>query len=645
MIYKSIILSFIFQVTLALSSIDELCVDKGKLKGRDCYKSLPSLPISLDDKSFELMANWSWLNDKVSSKRKVLKAELDEHKNMFRFIRDGKVSDDNSPQWYKEEYDHIYSDFEDLRKITEQIEILNKKLNLCYKLCSAYTRQRTEDAIKNAQIIKMGLLSKRPILAGPEIEELLLNHFEKDIPKNKFDDALKQTYVDYFAGLQSEISKIDKFLRPTKDSYDFLKKSRPIVVKQRQENYLSKVKIQSENETFINEFLGQLNWNDEVRDPLFRPVSCRYYQQYKEHREFEKIKDITLDTAMLLGPFVAGPMFRFGVWGLRGAKLTKWGIRKEAAIKVSAATGRGLSAAYFIDMLGELKDKKAKCESKLNDFYQNGDRYQYYDFKKCSSDYQKEALLTVMEASFTSIDGSIKLMKSLSFLKKYDNSNKVFNTRDLDELNYTLSNNPINGKGVDDVAIQLKTQDRGNFYVINVNESNQSQKFKGVSEGYWNFVAGIYNQRLKLSPEEIKAFVKSSNEMSDRTTLILNTSRESMKDMKGGVALVTSSKASDKMPFEKATGLSIPREKGKRVAEVVRLTVGDKDPKLMKNLLEILMSSVEGEKNIDKLYVYTSKVHARLYKRLGVPMKEVSSDKRDVVFEIDVNDFREQYVK
>jgi hypothetical protein len=620
--------------------VDDICKDKGSLKAQDCYKTIPSLPISLDNKSFELMAHWSWLSERVESKRNILKAELDEHKNMFRYIRDGRVHDDNSPDWHKKEYENIYSDFEDLRKITEQIEILNNKLNLCYKLCSAYTRQKTEEALKNAQIIKMGLLSKRPILAGPEIEKLLLDHFEKDIPKKKYENALKQTYVDYFSGLQSEISKIDKFLRPTKDSYNFIKTSRPIVAKQRQENYLNKVKNQSEDDKFINEFLGQLNWRDEVQDPLFRSVSCGYYQQYKDHRQFEQFKDISLDTVMLLGPFVAGPMFRFGVWGLRGAKLAKWGIRKEAAIKVSAATGRGLSAAYFIDMLGELKHKKAKCESKLNDFYQSGDRYQYYDFKKCSADYQKEALLTVMEASFTSIDGSIKLMKSLSFLKKYDTSNKVFNARDLDELKFTLATNPINGKSVDDVAVQLKTQDRGNFYVLNVNESNQSKKFKGVSEDYWNFVADIYNQRLNLSPEEIKAFIKSSNEMSDRTTLVLNTSKSSIKDMKGGVALVTSSRAAEKMPFEKATGLSIPREKGKRVAEVVRLTVGEKDPKLMQNLLDILMSSVEGEKDIDKLYVYTSKVHGRLYKRLGVPMKQVASDKRDVVFEIDVNDYR-----
>ncbi|OIQ20717.1 MAG: hypothetical protein BM556_01900 [Bacteriovorax sp. MedPE-SWde] len=642
MIKHFISLSFILLVnskSMAVSRVDEVCANKHKFKSSDCYTENPSLPIELNQSSFKLLTKWTWISTRVAAKKKVLEAELDEHKNMFRFLRDGKVYDDSSKPWHENEFKNISNDFEDLRKITEHIEILNNKLNLCYKLCSAYTRVKTEDAIKNAQLVKMGLLAKRPILAGPKIEKLLLDNFEKEISEEAFKKSLQKTYTDYFSGIKEEIGKIDKFLKPVDSQYEFLKTSRPKSEKIRQDEYFNKIdQAQEEKDYFINDFLAELDWNSEIESSAYRPVVCEYYSQLKSHQRIKGIKDTSLDVAMLVGPMMAGPLFRVGAWGLRATNLAKWGVKEHAMSKVLRATTSGVSAGYFAKSLVDLKDKKDICNKKLSKFYREGSRYDYYDFKRCASDYQRDSLLTVVEASFTSVDASIKLVKSLRFLKQFDKTNKIFNARDLDELKHTVSKGPINGNTVDDVGFKLSTSDRGDFFVFNVNESNASKKYGNVSEDYWNYVARIYNDRLKLSPEEIKSFIKSSNEMASRTTLVLNTEKRSLKNVNGGVALVTSSKSVDKMPFEKATGISIPREKGKRVAEVVRLTVGKKDPELMKGLLDILLKTVEGEKNIDKLYVYTSKIHGRLYKRLGFPMKEVSRTKRDVVYEIDMDD-------
>jgi len=619
------------------SSLDLRC--DGKLEKSNCYHGV-DLPLELDSNSFELLNEWSWISKRAQQKRTILQAEIDEHKNMLRYVRDGKLHDDKSLRWYKNEYEAIRDDFSDLKKITDKIQVIINKLNLCYKLCSAFTRIELEKDLEKTQSLKMALLTKRPLLAGPEIESLLVNNFEKKISQNDFDDKLKKTYTDYFEALQNSINQIDDVLNPVDREYKFLKKSRPQSIEARQKNYIDRLAKTHENSSkFVNNLLSDLDWSSELSDESNLSLHCRFYKQYKSHIENQNIKSLALDGAMIIGPFVAGPIFRIGAWGLRGANILKWGVQKEAAKKITALSMRGLSTAYFAKSLTDLNDKKKLCESTLDKFYQSKNRYEYYDYKNCVSEYQNALILSSAETAFSSIDGSIRLFKSLEFLKKIDFDQKIFNARDMDEMKYSLSKYPLNGKEVDEVGHKLQTSQRGDFYVFNVSESKDSKSFSAVGDRYWDYVAEIYNKRLKLSDEEIKSFIESSKSMSNRTTLVLNTEKGSVDKMRGGVALVTSSKNAEKMPFEKATGLKIPRQKGKRVAEIVRLTVGNSDPKLMNELIELLKSSVAGEKDIDKLYVYTSKVHARLYKRMGVPLKEISTDKRDVVFEIDVKKF------
>jgi hypothetical protein len=109
---------------------------------------------------------------------------------------------------------------------------------------------------------------------------------------------------------------------------------------------------------------------------------------------------------------------------------------------------------------------------------------------------------------------------------------------------------------------------------------------------------------------------------------------------------VTSQKAEELLPLEKATGIKLGRENGK-VAEIVRLTsVSEDNPHLMQDLLKQLAAVSKADPELKKMYVYTSRVHARLYKRFGLPYKEVARPvERDVVIEIDAKAFNEAMLK
>lgn len=169
----------------------------------------------------------------------------------------------------------------------------------------------------------------------------------------------------------------------------------------------------------------------------------------------------------------------------------------------------------------------------------------------------------------------------------------------------------------------------------------KSQELESISGSYWEYVANIYRKRLNLSEEEIKSFIESSKQVESRTHLIVAT-KGAPKDkvFEGGVAMVRSSKAKDLLPLEKATGLRLPRPKG-NIAEIVRLTA-EENPNLMKELIQDISKLTKLDKNLKTLYVYTSNIHLRLYRKMGIPHEVIAKPvERDVVIKIDVKDWHD----
>lgn len=174
-----------------------------------------------------------------------------------------------------------------------------------------------------------------------------------------------------------------------------------------------------------------------------------------------------------------------------------------------------------------------------------------------------------------------------------------------------------------------------------------SQGLGQLSDDYWDFVGDVYRKRLNLSEKEIKSFVESSRAFEPRTKLVMMTrGPPGQSPIDGGVAIVESKKTTDLLPLEKATGIKLSRQNGK-ISEIVRLTsVSESNPHVMQDLLKEIAQLTQADPELKKIYIYTSKIHARLYKRLGVPAKQVGEPiDRDVIIEVNADDFAKAMLK
>lgn len=642
MIFKSFIfLLFFFQNSYA-NEILKKCNEGKKDFNGSCIKNLPTLPLPTDKGGLEVFAKWAWLKQKLEESTSILDAQINSDKDLLRFYRDDFVEKDFSRQWYDEHFAQTKKDYFDLRFVISQINILVFQVNSCYKYCSAYTRVEKEKELERLNALKLVLLARNPILASKEIEDSIM---ENDLLQDdkKFKKILASSYSQYLSNLDQQRSSANRFLDKENDQYEFLVNSRPATQASRQEYFMDLLKDRNfVDSDFISNFLSDLDWSSEIDDPVFGSVACNFYEKNDSYQTKKLIKDIGSEVAMFIAPFAMGPVSRLGIWGLRGAGLVKWGIRGAEAQRIVQSSTAALSGFYFLDNALSINELRKECNEHLTSFIKERQKSEYETYVRCHNDIDDKLTMAVVESSVMGFESIKNIKGTLNFFRNYDRKNNILKVKNIDELNHFLSKNPLNGDKFDESGFVFKSPEEGNFYALNLSHSKKSPDLKFLGDDYWNFVSEVYSRRLKLESNEIKDFIKSSKEMAYRTTLMVNTDAKVAGKFKGGVAFVTSTSHSQKMPLEKALDFEVKREKGKRVAEIVRLTVDEKlgANALADKFVAQLISTIKGEKDISKVYVFTSKVHARLYRKFGVPLKEIHKTDRDVVLEIDVASFQ-----
>ena len=615
---------------------DDFCSKGGIDFNKNCQGELVKLPLEVSDSTILPLAKWTWLNNKLEDHKALLKAELDTNKDFFRFIRDGKTPKEENIQWYENQYKNLESDFNFLSKVLERLNRVTFQLNNCYA-CTAYWRIEAEKEQQSLQRLKLSLLAKNPIFGAPEFETIANDDFNE----KRFKESFVTATSDYLTNLQRGILETENYAGEANRQYEFIISSRPQVAKVGQEKFIELAKDRTGlNDKFLSRILSGLDWSDESSDPIFGSIACHYYNENKKFVRNNEVKDLALDGTMIVAPFLLGPTFRLGAWGLRGAGLLKWGVRSEIYESAVSAGMKSLSAVYFANNLTELKEAREECSNLFRDFNITKNKQHYLAYKDCEDSFENSLALSLVEAGVSSFSTFKALQKAIPKVKNYNFSNNLYEVKSLDDLGDKLLSYPLNGKSVSESGFRFRSSGEGDFFALNLSHANTKEPFQKLSSNYWNYVSDVYSKRLNLGDDEIKSFIKSSKEMAPRTTLVVNTKKGSNSEFRGGVAVVTSGKKADLMPFEKATQFKVPRTDGKRVAEIVRLTVDDtiKDKNLSKKLLSTLFSSIKAEGNIDKVYVFTSKKHQVLYKRLRIPMKEIKDLDRDVVLEIDISD-------
>ncbi len=629
---------FLITILLVLSfnihaDIEGICSSE-KVKENQCLGEgvESSLPDVLNIDSFK---RWRWLQEMAAKKRDFLQAEIDNNKGMLRFLRDSFVEDTENRDWYQSEFSQIKEDYKTLRSISKQIDIVSKKLNMCFKVCTPSMQIENEEHLRKLQELKMTLLSARPILAGPEIEEMVL---EPDFNEDKFNEKLISTYVDYLSATQESIKEINDNFSVSMRNFDFANESRDEIREERLENFVKNLNGEFELNDVSSDLLSSIDWDTEVNDSDNTNEACFFFNENKNYIRNKRNTDLAVEVAMFTAPFVVGPMFRLGVWGLKGAKLLKWGMREELYANITKASAGAISGAYFVKDGLNISEKKEECREQLGQFVASKNRTHYQKYIECNEDLNRDILLLSAETSLVGFSSAKSIVEAIKVNKGFQRNSSLYLVKDMEELNFIASSKKMDNETFGEAGFKLSV-DKGDYYILNLN--GPKKEVSDLSSSYWGFVSDTYRKRLNLTDQEVKDFIKSSKEMENRTTLLVSTEKGKKENLRGGLAFVDSKNTSELLPFEKATGITVKREKGKKVGEIVRFTVDEKlgDRKLSDELIGQLTSYFQSQDKLDKVYIYTSKSHYRLYQRLlkkmGLEHKMTHDLDRDVVLEID----------
>lgn len=639
-------LSLIFQTAYAYK-IPEECNPK---KATDCVtcsvqSTKKNAPDKMDAlaKPFKTLANFSYLESEVGKLSKVNNALKKSLIPLFRTLRDGQ-----SEPTYKasrEKIAEIKSSFDTLTVLSKESIILQNKFNICLTSCSAYRKLEISDEIAKTQKLKMALFLAQPILANKNFEDRMSKINDKMIDADSmfsndvFEADLKNALGDNLVKLDQRDKEFYLFLEDGSRPY------RPEAHVAYVKNYIGEVS--SRFPAILEDMVKSSYYEGDFTNPDKREAACFYAQQFKTYSDRKEYKDLAVDAGLFILPLIAGPLGGSGIFGaeiLFGERLAMWGIRSADAKRAISGASVVFQAGTVAVDLDRLKSLSEECKASEVKFLNQTNESHLNEFRDCQKklgDKVFQTELSLIAAGTTNL--SAAGLKFLSNAAKVEKASAVvgMQVKNLDEVAGYISKNGLKLEK-NQIGLEFKTADSGVFSVMDLNAVSkaESANVKNIPEEYWRYVGNIYNERLNLTAKEVEGFIKSSVEMSPRTKLILNTDASPLAGkikINGGVGIVHAEKAGELLPLEKATGIKINRKPNEKIVEIVRLTVG-KDveaEKMSKALVSDAVSLITQDKSISRVFIFTSRIHARLYKRMGIPADKIRDiDKRDVLIEM-----------
>jgi hypothetical protein len=594
------------------------------------------------------LGNFAYLEEKVSRLSKVNEALKKSLIPLFRTLRDG-----TSEPTYKassEEIKNIKIDFDRLTVLSKETIILQKKFNICLNNCSAMMKLEIQDELTAIQKIKTALFIKQPLLANKAFEERMLSISDSMIDNEQifsdkiFEKDLKDTLLDNLGKIANRADEYYKFENDEKKPYN-----------------------RKGNGPYIKEYIGDVSsrfpgvMEDLVKSSLYdggfsdqktKESACFYAEQFKNYSIRKEYKEMAVDTGLFILPLFAGPLGRAGAMGAElafGERLAVWGVKSIEAKKTLSAASMVFQAGIVGKDLEQLKDLFEECRRSEVVFLSKSDEAQLKEFRDCQKKLGEK--IFVSELGLISL-GTISISTSaIKFLSKGVQGLKLPLVASKEVKNTSEISGYILKNGLDElkkgqVSMEFATPDSGVFSIMDLSAVVKTQDpiVRKIPEEYWRYVGSIYSERLNLTKTEIEGFIKSSVEMSPRTKLVLNTEKSPLTGkmkINGGVGIVHASSPEELLPLEKATGIRIDKKPNEKIVEIVRLTVGkDIDAeKVSTALVNQASSLIVQDKSISRVFIFTSKAHARLYKKMGVPTDNIKNiDKRDVIIEFTRSD-------
>lgn len=188
-------------------------------------------------------------------------------------------------------------------------------------------------------------------------------------------------------------------------------------------------------------------------------------------------------------------------------------------------------------------------------------------------------------------------------------------------------------KIIDTGALSYQIEDGTTMTVIDKAWADRypSSKIANAIENYYLQQGEIYQRRLDKFKEpkmDNEGETNPEEEYQDRTIIILNTTRpltEGGGDILGGIRVVFSQGLHEKLPFQYDSRFANFLRKNRQhwAAEVGRLTADSKsNPGLSLELIQAAGHIIFQMPQVQNIYVHTSRLHTRLYGRMGLVPEE-----------------------
>jgi len=616
----------LFFITSANSFAAAPLCQKTAALGNDCAnesssKVLPAIPSQLG--AIEM---YLWIESEIETHRDVYRQKKDQFADMYRYLENGKLDNKKSEPGILKEIKGTKDDFETLYNISKHIRVLEARLQICYAgNCSAYKRVELEEQLAQIQKSKTLLLVKRPLLSHKSFEDFIKNQPASFVDNDKMpedkvlNDLMKTASRETAKALLDKVETFDKYLNDPDAPLTHARNGAYA------DKYITS--LTSRHPQIADDLLSRFELISPPSDKA--GFLCALSTKRQKERDRDALIKTGIETSLFVAPFLLGPWGRVGALGLEGAlgtKLLQWGLTEKNIIngawvaRASSAVATNSLQSMEVAKIGET------CKKLEQKYFVTADEKSFHSLANCREEYSDSVFIASLgwiTATLPEIPAPALKFYKAKFTPQMIETSKIPATKIGVQLrNYPLEKNQW--------AKEFKTPDQGNFTYMDLSKIDRvsDQHMQSLPDDYWKFVGDIYSERLNLTPDEIKGFIKSSQEYAPRTKLIVNTtgSVKGAETFNGGVGVVTSARSQDLLPLEKATGKKLERNPGEKVAEIVRLTVSkDADAeKLSKSLINQSLGAAIQDADVKFVYIYTSKIHSRLYRKFGVTQSNVS---------------------
>ena len=290
----------------------------------------------------------------------------------------------------------MYSKFNLLALLTAELKASQERYNICFKNCSRSRLVEIADDIKKLQKARMALLMSEPLLSSEYFEDII-----DEIKPENLDDKPIVKKEHFEKALHITLKDNIKVMNDKRAVYlDYLKTLNTNTIHDKNKEDIIKT-----HPLLIKEVLITQSLNHKQLDPNQKNIICKKYRDFIKEEEKEIYTGYAIDTALLILPLLAGPLFPLAEEGMLiryVPKLSRFGMSRESTIlkDLEVAAGLGSDTVGLGKAVGEQVTYSKNCHHSELIFIQNPKQEILEKVKKCQNNYYSDLIASEVGAAF-----------------------------------------------------------------------------------------------------------------------------------------------------------------------------------------------------------------------------------------------------